>query len=52
VGSPEEEMRKRQQDLMPAVKTALKAITGESYANSKDWSNWWKANRATFKEKN
>lgn len=52
VGSPEEEMRKRQQDLLPAVKSALKSITGESYANSKDWSKWWAANRATFKEKN
>jgi len=50
-GSPEEEMRKRQTDLMPAVQRALKNITGERWGTSKEWDTWWRKNRGTFKEK-
>jgi len=50
-GSPEEEMRKRQTELMPAVQRALKSITGERWGTSKEWDTWWRKNRGTFKEK-
>jgi hypothetical protein len=51
-GRPEDELRKRQNELKPAVEKALKEITGERWPTAKEWDKWWKANRATFKEKN
>jgi hypothetical protein len=33
--------------LLNAVK-ALQTITGERHGNAKAWSDWWKANKATF----
>jgi len=50
-GSPEEEMRKRQNELKPAVERALKNITDEKWGTAKEWDTWWKKNRGTFKEK-
>lgn len=51
-GRPEDELRKRQNELKPAVEKALREITGERWPSAKEWDKWWKANRATFKEKN
>lgn len=45
----DEVLRKRLQELPPAVLQALKDITRESFPTGEAWSAWWSRSRATFK---
>ncbi len=43
------EARERVKALQPATLQALQTITKEGWKVPKDWDEWWKKNRATFK---
>lgn len=46
-----QDARKRAATIKPAIKEALRKITGEEYMSSKDYQKWWAEKRATFKVK-
>lgn len=41
--------KRRVAALLPAVNSALGAITKQNHPNARDWVDWWKKNKATFK---
>jgi HEAT repeat protein len=41
-------LRERYSLVAPAIKDALKSITGENLSFIEDWQEWWGKNRATF----
>lgn len=41
----------RRQELLPAVHAALKAITGESHATSREWQAWWDRSGSELKNR-
>jgi hypothetical protein len=45
---PEAQKRMRAQSLQPATNGALAVLTGQNFATSSDWQNWWSKNRASF----
>jgi len=49
-GGVQQEQQKRKQDLTPAVTSALSQITGENHKTFKDWNDWWRKAKGTFKE--
>jgi hypothetical protein len=50
LGGVQQEQQKRKQDLTPAVTSALTQITGENHKTYKEWNDWWRKAKATFKE--
>ncbi len=48
--SMQEEQLKRKRDVTPAVESALKKITGEDFKDLRAANEWWRKNRATFKD--
>lgn len=48
--SMQDEQLKRKRDLTPAVETALKKITGEDFKDLRAANDWWRKNKATFKD--
>ena len=48
--SMQDEQLKRKRDITPAVESALKKITGEDFKDLKAANEWWRKNKATFKE--
>lgn len=46
----EDDGKKRRDALLPKVKEALEAITGQSLGESKEYETWWKANARTFRD--
>lgn len=50
-GSPQNDMLSRKRVLLDPVFRALQQITGERWRSHKEWTEWWRKNRATFKEK-
>jgi hypothetical protein len=45
-----DEQQNRKRDLTPAVESALSKITGADFKTLKEANEWWRKNRATFKE--
>ena len=45
-----DEQQNRKRDLTPAVESALAKITGGDFKTLKEANEWWRKNRATFKE--
>jgi len=48
--SMQDEQLKRKRDLTPAVESALAKITGEDFKDLRAANEWWRKNRATFKD--
>jgi len=48
--SMQDEQLKRKRDLTPAVESALAKITGEDFKDLKAANEWWRKNKATFKD--
>ena len=48
--SMQEEQLKRKRDLTPAVESALSKITGENFKDLRAANDWWRKNKATFKD--
>lgn len=48
--SMQDEQLKRKKDLTPAVESALKKITGEDFKDLRAANDWWRKNKATFKD--
>jgi hypothetical protein len=48
--SMQDEQLKRKRDLTPAVEAALKKITGEEFKDLRAANDWWRKNKATFKD--
>jgi hypothetical protein len=48
--SMQEEQLKRKRDLTPAVESALAKITGEDFKDLRAANDWWRKNKATFKD--
>jgi hypothetical protein len=48
--SMQDEQIKRKRDLTPAVESALKKITGEEFKDLRAANDWWRKNKATFKD--
>jgi len=46
----QDESQNRKRDLTPAVESALSKITGADHRTLKDANEWWRKNRAAFKE--
>ncbi|HLY09623.1 MAG TPA: hypothetical protein VKW04_09995 [Planctomycetota bacterium] len=48
--SVQQEQLKRKHDLTPAVESALSKITGEDFKDLRAANEWWRKNKATFKD--
>lgn len=48
--SYQDEQLKRKRDLTPAAETALRKITGEDFKDLRAANDWWRKNKATFKD--
>jgi len=48
--SMQDEQLKRKRELTPAVESALKKITGEEFKDLRAANDWWRKNKATFKD--
>lgn len=48
--SMQQEQLKRKHDLTPAVESALSKITGEDFKDLRAANDWWRKNKATFKD--
>ncbi|HZE95944.1 MAG TPA: hypothetical protein VE981_02845 [Planctomycetota bacterium] len=48
--SMQDEQLKRKRDVTPAVESALKKITGEDFKDLRAANDWWRKNKATFKD--
>jgi hypothetical protein len=48
--SMQEDQLKRKRDLTPAVESALSKITGEDFKDLRAANDWWRKNKATFKD--
>ena len=48
--SMQEEQLKRKRDLTPAVESAMGTITGEDFKDLRAANDWWRKNKATFKD--
>lgn len=46
----QDEQIKRKRDLTPAVESALGKITGENFKDLRAANDWWRKNKATFKD--
>ncbi len=44
------DQQKRKRDLTPVVERALEEITGQRLKTLKEWEDWWRKNKATFKD--
>jgi hypothetical protein len=49
--SANDDQIKRKKDLVPQIQKALEDIAGEKHANAKEWGDWWRKTKATFKER-
>lgn len=47
----EDEQVKRKRELLAPALSALRDITDEKWTKGKEWLDWWKKAKATFKEK-
>lgn len=47
----EDEQVKRKRELLQPAFSALRDITDEKWTKGKEWADWWKKAKATFKEK-
>jgi HEAT repeat protein len=47
----EDEQVKRKRELLGPALSALRDITDEKWTKGKEWSDWWRKTKATFKEK-
>ena len=48
--SMQDEQLKRKRELTPAVESALKKITNEEFKDLRAANDWWRKNKATFKD--
>jgi hypothetical protein len=49
--SANDDQIKRKKELVPQIQKALEDISGEKHANAKEWGDWWRKTKATFKER-
>lgn len=44
-----DERSKRKMELESPAKSALEAITGQTFSTAKEWDGWWRKNKGSFK---